>query len=507
MSAPVIVDPAAAAPDARRLRRGLVGALAVGLIGLLAMVGVAIWLTGQQRLSTYWVHHTYDVESGISDLQTEVEKIENARRGYLLDQTAIPLGVYRQAAANIPPMIAHVQQLTRDNPRQQANIGRLRPLIEAKLVRVKETIDLAQAGEVRRAVDAYVASHDPPLMVALRNSLHDMRAEEARLLNIRLGKQRADSLALLATVILTAVVVVVVAIGCLALIMRYARDLGRSQESLRRLNEGLEAAVRDRTAELTRANEEIQRFAYIVSHDLRSPLVNVMGFTSELEAGVSALGKLLAKADTEAPGLVDRESRGFIQEEIPEAIGFIRSSTRKMDRLINAILKLSREGRRTLNPEPLAMDSLAHGVADSLRQLAEARGAAIAVEEPLPDLVNDRVAIEQLISNLTENAVKYLSPQRPGRIVIRGRAEGTRATLEVEDNGRGIDPKDHQRIFDLFRRSGQQDQPGEGIGLAHVRALVYRLGGHITVDSELGRGSIFRIELPRRLERETAQAA
>ena len=103
--------------------------------------------------------------------------------------------------------------------------------------------------------------------------------------------------------------------------------------------------------------------------------------------------------------------------------------------------------------------------------------------------------------------MKYLSPERAGRIVIRGHATGPRVVLEVADNGRGVDPKDHERIFELFRRSGQQDQPGEGIGLAHVRALVYRLGGHITVDSELGRGSTFRVDLPRRLERETAQAA
>ena len=115
--------------------------------------------------------------------------------------------------------------------------------------------------------------------------------------------------------------------------------------------------------------------------------------------------------------------------------------------------------------------------------------------------------MEQLLSNLTENAVKYLSPDRPGDIRLRGRAAGTRAVFEVADNGRGIDPRDHERVFELFRRSGQQDQPGEGIGLAHVRALVYRLGGTITVDSELGRGSTFRVDLPRRLEREDPSQA
>ena len=106
-----------------------------------------------------------------------------------------------------------------------------------------------------------------------------------------------------------------------------------------------------------------------------------------------------------------------------------------------------------------------------------------------------------MLSNVVENALKYLKPGRTGRIRVRGRAEAGQRTYEVEDNGRGIDPKDHERVFELFRRAGMQDQPGEGIGLAHVRALVYRLGGTITVDSELDRGATFRICLPSALTR------
>jgi signal transduction histidine kinase len=88
--------------------------------------------------------------------------------------------------------------------------------------------------------------------------------------------------------------------------------------------------------------------------------------------------------------------------------------------------------------------------------------------------------------------------------VVRGTANGFRANFEVEDNGRGVDPKDHDRIFDLFRRAGVQDQPGEGIGLAHVRALVHRLGGSIDCRSALDQGATFRISLPLILTREEA---
>ena len=187
----------------------------------------------------------------------------------------------------------------------------------------------------------------------------------------------------------------------------------------------------------------------------------------------------------------------MVEEDLPEAIGFIRKSTQKMDRLINAILKLSREGRRNLTLERLDMDALAGSVASTLYQLAEGRQASITVEPGIPEIVADRVMVEQVLSNLVENAVKYLKPGRPGRVVVRGRAAGGRILLEVEDNGRGVDPKDHERIFDLFRRSGAQDQPGEGIGLAHVRALVYRMGGVISCVSQLDQGATFRVSLPR----------
>ncbi len=167
-----------------------------------------------------------------------------------------------------------------------------------------------------------------------------------------------------------------------------------------------------------------------------------------------------------------------------------------MDRLINAILSLSRQGRRVLTPELLQMDRIVSEIADSLAVQAEERGATITVEKPLPEIFHDRLAIEQIISNLMENATKYLAIGRPGEIVVRGSVSGSRARFEIEDNGRGVAPDDHERIFELFRRSGQQDQKGEGIGLANVRALAYRLGGTVTVRSDLGSGSTFLVDLP-----------
>jgi signal transduction histidine kinase len=264
--------------------------------------------------------------------------------------------------------------------------------------------------------------------------------------------------------------------------------------------------VQERTADLMQANEEIQRFAYIVSHDLRAPLVNVMGFTSELEVGVTAIQQMVAKVEAAHPELVSDDARVAATEDVPEAVGFIRSSTAKMDRLINAILKLSREGRRVLTPEPVDMAALFTGIVDSLKHQTEEVGAEIVIEDRLPGLISDRLVLEQIFSNLVDNAVKYLDASRPGRISVTARAEAGRLIYAVADNGRGIAAHDHERIFELFRRSGTQDRPGEGIGLAHVRALTRRLGGIISVRSEFGQGTRFEVNLPRILPPQTETA-
>jgi len=166
-----------------------------------------------------------------------------------------------------------------------------------------------------------------------------------------------------------------------------------------------------------------------------------------------------------------------------------------MDRLISAILNLTREGRREFEPVAIDTNELIEGIVRTLAHQAAEAQAQIHIEA-LPRIVSDQLALEQIFSNLIDNAIKYLKPGMPGTITVRGRKKLGFAIFEIADNGRGIDPKDHQRIFDLFRRAGPQDRPGQGIGLAHVRALVRRLGGTMSVASELNEGSTFTITLP-----------
>ncbi|GGK34616.1 sensor histidine kinase [Salinarimonas ramus] len=280
---------------------------------------------------------------------------------------------------------------------------------------------------------------------------------------------------------------------------RRTAQLERARARLAELNVNLERAVQSRTAELSAANEEIQRFAYIVSHDLRAPLVNVMGFTAELDAVRLDVEAFLADVAEKAPEIASDDARRAIETDLPEALGFIRASTQKMDRLINAILKLSREGRRVLVPETVDLGQLVGNLRDSLAHQLVERDTELEIG-PLPTISSDRLALEQIFGNLVENAVKYLDKSRPGRVRVHATDAGPLVEIAVADNGRGISENDFERIFDLFRRAGRQDVPGEGIGLAHTRALVRRLGGTIEVASKAGEGSTFTVTLPKVLE-------
>jgi signal transduction histidine kinase len=294
-------------------------------------------------------------------------------------------------------------------------------------------------------------------------------------------------------------VILAVVSGAIWAVVSYTKELAKAQRAVELANSGLEERVRERTADLGKANEEIQRFAYIVTHDLRAPLVNIMGFTSELETGVGALRTYMEAQPVEADPHSE-EAREAALTDLPEAISFIRAATRKMDGLINAILKISREGRRQLKPELVDIRELADTSAAAVQhQITESEGR-IDTDIRVGKLVTDKLSIEQVFGNLLDNAIKYQEPGRPLKVSIRAKhAPGNRVEIEVEDNGRGIADSDHERVFELFRRSGKQSQPGEGIGLAHVRTMVRSLGGDVTLNSSLGHGTSFTINLPRDL--------
>ena len=256
-----------------------------------------------------------------------------------------------------------------------------------------------------------------------------------------------------------------------------------------------EDLLRRSATELRATNEELKSFVYSVSHDLRAPLVNVKGFTAELER---TLKEALELIETFAHGLPEEKRQmlnQLLRKDVPESVAFVGSSIDRMDGLISAMLKLSRFGGRELNPESVDMAALMQFLLKTFAHQIEQKGVAVTFEI-LPTIIADRMAMEQIMGNLLDNALKYLAPDRPGEISITAEQSEEETVIHIRDNGRGIAPDDIPKIFEIFRRVGSQNIPGEGMGLAYVKALVRRQGGRIWCESEPDKGTMISFTIP-----------
>jgi signal transduction histidine kinase len=271
-------------------------------------------------------------------------------------------------------------------------------------------------------------------------------------------------------------------------------------EQLRALNAELEERVAKRTAALAAANvilaqknEEVEAFVYIVSHDLRAPLVNIQGFASEISRSCSSLEDTLRQAAL--PAQTQIAALAIVREEIVGALRYISASTTKFQVLIDTLLLLSRTGRQDLRLEEADVAAIVESTILSLRQVIQKSGAAV-IAEPMPSIRGDCTALGQVFSNLISNALKYLKPGRAGRILIGGEIANGLAHYWVRDNGVGIPSSAQRRLFQVFQRFHPHLASGEGMGLAIVKSIVERHGGKVWAESEEAHGTTFHVELP-----------
>ena len=470
--------------------------LIAGIAALVTIVASSLWLTLATERNFDDVVAAREVRSASADLMSLVQDAETGQRGFLLTRDREYLAPYTDAVARIDERFARLSASVGGLPDIGPFVLRLQTAITAKLAELSATVAVAENGDFARAVATVRDGRGKALMDEARAGFASILQRSESALVAAIAAQERILLWLRWVTIIGAIVILGLAGAAAFTIIGYTKEIMAARRELEGLNVGLEERVRERTDALVKANEEIQRFAYIVTHDLRAPLVNIMGFTSELE---STFKPIEAYVDAEGPQAeaLKPEAETALKTDAPEALDFIRSSTRKMDGLINAILKISREGSRALKPERLKLGAQLEAAAAAVHHQASETGGGISIDAKVDSIVSDRFSLDQVIGNLLDNAIKYRSPARPLEVVVRTRSARTGwVAIEVEDNGRGIAAGDHERIFELFRRSGTQNTPGEGIGLAHVRSLVRNLGGDITVKSEFGVGTTFTILLP-----------
>jgi signal transduction histidine kinase len=267
---------------------------------------------------------------------------------------------------------------------------------------------------------------------------------------------------------------------------RYRTDLARHADELVAMNEHL--------CERTQENE---MFIYSVSHDLRGPLVNLQGFSKELTLACGELRDVLARcALTEAQR---RRLARIVDDDISEALHFLQTAVTRSAHIIDALLRLSRAGRVEYRPQQVDVAAVVARVVDAMRGSIRARGVSVTLNT-LPSAWGDPTAVEQVFANLISNAVNYLDPNRPGEIEIGTRPNplGVRSLhiYYVRDNGYGIPVSAQPKLFSAFQRLHGGAVKGEGIGLALVRRVVERHGGHVWAESTEGVGSTFYLSLP-----------
>ncbi len=252
-----------------------------------------------------------------------------------------------------------------------------------------------------------------------------------------------------------------------------------------------------REEDLAQVNADLETFTYITSHDMRSPLVNLKGFAKELAHSVNTVSPVFHAIKHHLSMEDQNAVFKALEEDIPEALKFIEKSTDRMDSLTTAVLDLSRIGRREYHRDMVDMEAVIKRCIDAHAYEIEQKKVVTTCEQ-LPMLVSDALALEQIFCNIIDNAVKYLSPERPGRITISARQTATDVIFTIADNGRGIAQEDQTKIFEMFRRARNTDDVrGVGMGMSFVRATLRKLGGIIWCESQLDVGTNFYIRLPR----------
>jgi signal transduction histidine kinase len=254
--------------------------------------------------------------------------------------------------------------------------------------------------------------------------------------------------------------------------------LGASLRTERRavaLAERMTQSLRESQTELARSNAELERFAYVASHDLSEPLRTIGGFG----------------------GLLERRYADRLDDEGRMMLGHVTGGASRLQALIDGLLSYARVSTAPRHVEAIELDALTREVLDAIRPAMIDRGAQVDVMA-LPTVEGERGQISQLLQNLILNAVKFTADDVTPNVEISARPiHDNRWEIRITDNGVGIAPGQAQRIFEMFQRgTADRERSGTGIGLALCARIVERHGGHIGVEPREGGGSVFSFDLP-----------
>lgn len=522
------------------LRKGLL-VLALPLVYQALFIGLLLKRQYDHNAAQLAAVHTKDVLLQADRVQQLLILSQSNLRAFLLTSKEAFSKQLITGSGEIQRELTKLEAMVADNPRQQERFAKVAARARERIEYERKMVELTQQGN-RDELQYHLQNlTGQPVMNAFNQEIDAFRDTEEKLDAHRLETLASSSRT--QNWLLVGGLIVNIGIGALAASM-FSKEISSRIEvvtaNTRRIEDGEELppvvggtdeireldeqfhlladrlktsklkervyqeALERRADELKRANtdleqksQEIEMFVYSVSHDLRSPLVNLQGFSRELAHSQDELGKLLRD---EMPAEERERARVVVSREIPESIQFIQTAVTRLSNIIDALLRLSRAGRVEYHPRLVEVRPIIARIFEAMHGTIRERGAEVVVHA-LPPVWADAAALEQIFANLIGNAVNYLDPKRPGKIEV-GSVErevaGMSKTLTyyVKDNGLGIAEAYLPKVFAIFQRLHGDVAVGEGVGLALVRRVVERHGGKVWVESTEGAGSTFFVAFP-----------
>lgn len=465
----------------------------VAVIALVANAVVASYHVGRVLQNERIVLHTRNVQAGLLQILMDINDAESGQRGYLITNDIDYLEPFELARRNLPDRLQRVRSLLADNPEQLSRFDHIEQLIHDRIVTLEETIHLVRNQQSTQANEKIKSGRGVANLKELRQGIDEMYAVEERLLTERSQQSRNQFQTTLVTIVFgTTISLAVVGLAYFVVGQELVRRKN-AENDVRAINDRLETTVNERTnallqtsADLSRSNQELEKFAYVASHDLQEPLRKIQAFGDRLK---KTSGETLSEA-----------SRDYIDR--------MQTSATRMRTLISDLLAYSRVSTQNQSLRHVDLFEIAMGVKSDLEVRIEECQGRIDVD-PLPTIWADPTQMRQLFQNLLSNSLKFrradvapvihiqcqpLDDLSPGENLNAG-SRGWRIILS--DNGIGFEAHYAERIFELFQRlHGRSEYEGTGIGLSICRKIVERHGGRITARSQPGVGSEFVIDLP-----------
>jgi signal transduction histidine kinase len=467
-----------------------------------------------------WAMHTKQVIAKVEETYRRFLESNAVVRDLIMLEHRPPPDQFALDKALMSATVDELGTLVADNKAQQSRVAELAQDARDFSDLLARMERLARTGG--RAPAASYLEEAARSLADLRSNVDAILAEELRLDRERMARNaRANTLHFSVLVGGGAATIVLTLALAILFLNRVVRRLDVLRNNARRFGEGkalsaplagrdelalVDQAFHEMAVSLDEQKQENELFVYSVSHDLRSPLINLQGFSQELRRSARDLEDVLEKSAV--PQSVREQCRKLIKQNFAESVHYIQVAVERLARIIESLLRLSRAGRVQCQWQKLDLMAVVGRVVDALRDTIREKNARIVVN-PLPEACGDPTAVEQIFANLIGNAVKYLEADRAGRIEFGCLESPPEASNDfrvyyVKDNGMGIPDAYHPRVFTAFNRLHADASSGEGIGLALVRRMVDRHGGSIWMQSAAGAGTTFFAKLPSHLPNRAA---